>query len=88
MVVFGEPRFRSRRWYTANSRFEHFVKAGNSEKMAGEVVVDALPYFDQGYEETGVRDAVSILCLCNPHCTKTLFNCCINRYLRLIFMKT
>ncbi len=26
--------------------------------MAGEVVVDALPYFDQGYEEPGVRDAV------------------------------
>ena len=26
--------------------------------MAGEVVVDALPYFDQGYDETGVRDAV------------------------------
>lgn len=26
--------------------------------MAGEVVVDALPYFDQGYDEPGVRDAV------------------------------
>ena len=29
------------------------------EVMAGEVVVDALPYFDQGYDEEGVRDAVS-----------------------------
>ena len=27
--------------------------------MAGEVVVDALPYFDQGYDEPGVREAVS-----------------------------
>ena len=26
--------------------------------MAGEVVVDALPYFDQGYDEPGVREAV------------------------------
>ena len=25
--------------------------------MAGEVIVDALPYFDKGYEESGVRDA-------------------------------
>ncbi|XP_045161716.1 pre-mRNA-splicing factor SPF27-like [Mercenaria mercenaria] len=29
--------------------------------MAGEVVVDALPYFDQGYDETGVRDAALAL---------------------------
>lgn len=28
--------------------------------MAGEVVVDALPYIDQGYDEPGVREAVSI----------------------------
>ena len=88
MVVFGKPRFRFRRWYTASCSFENFVKAGNSEKMAGEVVVDALPYFDQGYEETGVRDAVSILCLCNSHCSKTLVDCCVNRYLGPIFMKT
>ncbi|XP_054716541.1 pre-mRNA-splicing factor SPF27-like [Uloborus diversus] len=26
--------------------------------MAGEVIVDALPYIDQGYDEPGVRDAV------------------------------
>ena len=25
-----------------------------------EVVVDALPYFDQGYDESGVKEAVSI----------------------------
>ena len=29
--------------------------------MAGEVVVDALPYIDQGYDEPGVREAVCIL---------------------------
>lgn len=28
--------------------------------MAGEVVVDALPYIDQGYDEPGVREAVSL----------------------------
>ena len=27
--------------------------------MAGEVLVDALPYYDKGYEEPGIRDAVS-----------------------------
>ena len=26
--------------------------------MAGEVLVDALPYYDQGYDESGVREAV------------------------------
>ncbi|XP_013791315.1 pre-mRNA-splicing factor SPF27-like [Limulus polyphemus] len=26
--------------------------------MAGEVVVDALPYIDQGYDDPGVREAV------------------------------
>lgn len=26
--------------------------------MAGEVIVDALPYIDQGYDEPGVREAV------------------------------
>lgn len=31
--------------------------------MAGEAVVDALPYIDQGYDEPGVREAVSILTL-------------------------
>lgn len=28
--------------------------------MSGEVVVDALPYIDQGYDDPGVREAVSI----------------------------
>lgn len=28
--------------------------------MSGEVIVDALPYIDQGYDEPGVREAVSI----------------------------
>lgn len=27
--------------------------------MSGEVIVDALPYIDQGYDEPGVREAVS-----------------------------
>lgn len=27
--------------------------------MAGEVLVDALPYIDQGYDDPGVRDAVN-----------------------------
>lgn len=34
--------------------------------MAGEVVVDALPYIDQGYDDPGVREAVrteSNLCI-------------------------
>ncbi|XP_072500524.1 pre-mRNA-splicing factor SPF27 isoform X2 [Notamacropus eugenii] len=29
--------------------------------VAGEVVVDALPYFDQGYEAPGVREATDIM---------------------------
>uniref|UniRef100_A0A8C6MUF6 Pre-mRNA-splicing factor SPF27 n=1 Tax=Mus spicilegus TaxID=10103 RepID=A0A8C6MUF6_MUSSI len=29
--------------------------------VAGEVVVDALPYFDQGYEAPGVREAAAAL---------------------------
>ena len=29
--------------------------------MAGEVIVDALPYIDQGYDEPGVREAVNII---------------------------
>lgn len=29
--------------------------------MAGEVVVDALPYFDHGYDEPGVREAAIAL---------------------------
>jgi len=29
--------------------------------MAGEVIVDALPYIDQGYDEPGVREAVRIV---------------------------
>lgn len=27
--------------------------------MAGEIIVDALPYIDQGYDEPGIREAVS-----------------------------
>ena len=29
--------------------------------MAGEVVVDALPYFDQGYDDPGVKEAAIAL---------------------------
>lgn len=35
--------------------------------VAGEVVVDALPYFDQGYEAPGVREAVSAGCVLRGH---------------------
>lgn len=28
--------------------------------MTGEVIVDALPYIDQGYDEPGIREAVNI----------------------------
>lgn len=45
----------------------------NKTNMAGEVVVDALPYFDQGYDETGVRDAVSIHSLHSLISIKHLF---------------
>jgi len=27
--------------------------------MAGEVIVDALPYIDHGYDDVGVRESVS-----------------------------
>ena len=37
-----------------NSSIEYFP-------MAGEVIVDALPYIDQGYDDPGVREAVNIL---------------------------
>lgn len=29
--------------------------------MSGEVIVDALPYIDQGYDDPGVREAVRLL---------------------------
>ncbi|MBZ3884323.1 Pre-mRNA-splicing factor SPF27 [Sciurus carolinensis] len=32
-----------------------------TELVAGEVVVDALPYFDQGYEAPGVQEAAAVL---------------------------
>lgn len=33
--------------------------------MAGEVIVDALPYIDQGYDDPGVREAVRNLTILN-----------------------
>ena len=27
--------------------------------MSGEVIVDALPYYDTGYDDVGIREAVS-----------------------------
>lgn len=41
--------------------------------MAGEVVVDALPYIDQGYDEPGVREAVNINNLFRPYHVIILF---------------
>lgn len=43
--------------YVVNSKWQ-------SKNMAGEVVVDALPYIDQGYDEPGVREAVNTLNMC------------------------
>ena len=41
--------------------------ASGTGLVAGEVVVDALPYFDQGYEAPGVREAVSSgFCVTGP----------------------
>ena len=36
--------------------------------MAGEVVVDALPYYDHGYDDPGVREAVSLRFMDNTTC--------------------
>lgn len=38
-----------------------------ASSVAGEVFVDALPYFDQGYDAPGVREAVSTL---YKHCQR------------------
>jgi len=43
----------------ADVRMRGFYVEKVYSKMAGEVVVDALPYFDQGYDDQGVREAVS-----------------------------
>lgn len=44
--------------------------------VAGDVFVDALPYFDQGYDAPGVREAVSTLNM--SFCTFGLFKTTIN----------
>lgn len=36
------------------------LNMSGTSSVAGEVFVDALPYFDQGYDAAGVREAVSI----------------------------
>ena len=35
--------------------------------MSGDIVVDALPYIDQGYDEPGVREAVRDLFISKYH---------------------
>lgn len=59
---------RRRRSGRAGSRRRRSGRARGAERsramsgpglVAGEVAVDALPYFDQGYEAPGVREAVS-----------------------------
>lgn len=47
--------------------------------VAGDVFVDALPYFDQGYDAPGVREAVSILNI--YFCSFCLFKTTINKCL-------
>lgn len=42
--------------------------------MASELYLDALPYIDQGYEESGVREAVSIIIKAWERKTKFLNN--------------
>lgn len=37
--------------------------------MANEVLVDALPYIDQGYEDPGVREAVIFIFKINQEVT-------------------
>lgn len=41
--------------------------------MAGEVTVDALPYFDLGYDDPGVKEAVSSF---SHHCNKIGWTFC------------
>lgn len=38
---------------------ERYLNMAGASSVAGEVFVDALPYFDQGYDAPGVREAVS-----------------------------
>lgn len=42
--------------------------------MAEEVLVDALPYFDSGYDEPGVRQAVSALIKFNSKKSPLMLN--------------
>lgn len=54
--------------------------------MAGEVTVDALPYIDQGYDDTGVRESVSVFVLSkNPKNVSNLLN---NRVVKDFSSKT
>lgn len=47
--------------------------------MAGEVIVDALPYIDQGYDEPGIREAVCI-CKTYTYCLIILMKFTGNQY--------
>ncbi|XP_078615188.1 pre-mRNA-splicing factor SPF27-like [Branchiostoma floridae x Branchiostoma japonicum] len=39
----------------------HTVQSEKESNMAGEVLIDALPYFDQGYDDSGVRELAQAL---------------------------
>ena len=52
--------------------------------MAGEVVVDALPYIDQGYDEPGVREAVGT----NVHSDVRSAGFVYINLLRIMFLNT
>ena len=50
------------------------LKMAGTFAVAGEVFVDALPYFDQGYDGAGIREAVSVhemLCPTSLYLEKT-----------------
>lgn len=38
--------------------YDSIFRMAGTASVAGEVFVDALPYFDQGYDAAGVREAV------------------------------
>ena len=44
---------------TSNSIVIHHSNHAHGHPAAPEVIVDALPYYDSGYDEPGVREAVS-----------------------------
>ncbi|EPY85309.1 WAS protein family 2-like isoform 7-like protein [Camelus ferus] len=64
----GPPRLQrrcggqeSRKVLRSPEKMQADLRMAGTGLVAGEVVVDALPYFDQGYEAPGVREAAAAL---------------------------